>query len=250
MPALYQRSILDVAGMLRRGEVSSVELVKASLARIDELNDVVHAFITVDRDGALTAAQAADAQRSDGLPDSPLHGVPVAVKDNLDTAGLPTTQNSRALADHVPSVDAPAVARLRSAGAVIVGKTNMNEFGWSLPSEADLVPPVRHPWNPSYRSIGSSSGSAAAVAAGMAYAALGTDGGGSTRLPAGQHGLVGLKPTWGAVPRGNAFHKLSVVGVLARTSNDVAAVFDVIANRPVPPTAPEQLSGLRIGVPW
>jgi aspartyl-tRNA(Asn)/glutamyl-tRNA(Gln) amidotransferase subunit A len=250
MADLHERSLLEVAGMLDRGEVTSVELTEASLARIESLDGDLNCFITVDRDGALAAAQRADAERAAGLPDrSPLHGVPVAVKDNLDTAGLRTTQNSRALADHVPTADTPAAARLRAAGAVIVGKTNLNEFGWSLPSEADLVPPVNNPWQPEYRSIGSSSGSAAAVSAGMVYAALGTDGGGSTRLPAGQHGQVGLKPGWGSVPRGRAYHQLSVVGVLARSADDAAAVYDAIADRPVGPLDANPLAGLRLGIP-
>lgn len=250
MADLHEYSLTDVAGMLDRGEVTSAELVEASLARIDALDGLLHCFITVDRDGALAAARSADADRAAGLAGhSPLHGVPVAVKDNLDTAGLRTTQNSHALADHVPSADTPAVARLRAAGAVIVGKTNLNEFGWSLPSEADLTPPVNNPWQPEYRSIGSSSGSAAAVAAGMVYAALGTDGGGSTRLPAGQHGLVGLKPTRGSVPGRRAYHQLSVVGVLARSAADAAAVYEVIADQSDTPLDSKPLAGLQLGIP-
>lgn len=247
-PGLPERDLAEVSRLLRSGELTAVELTSAVLARIGALDGDLHSFITVDAEGALAAARLADAELAAGGCRGPLHGIPVAVKDNLATRGLVTTFNSRALADWVPDADEPAVARLRAAGAVLVGKTNLNEFGWSLPSEADLNPPVRNPWNPRYASIGSSSGSGAAVAAGLVYAALGTDGGGSTRLPAGQHGLVGLKPTRGAVPRTPTLTGLSSVGVLARSAADTAAVYDAIADRPVGALR-EDVAGLRLGVP-
>jgi aspartyl-tRNA(Asn)/glutamyl-tRNA(Gln) amidotransferase subunit A len=249
MPDLHQHSLLEVAAMLRRGDVTAVELTRHALARIETYDSKLHTFITVDADGALRAAERAERQRQAGVDLGPLQGVPIAVKDNLATAGLVTTYNSRAMADATPATDAPADARLRAAGAVIIGKTNLNEFGWSLPSDADLAPPVRNPWQPKFASIGSSSGSAAAVAAGFAYAALGTDGGGSTRLPAGQHAQVGLKPTRGAVAHIARSSDLSVIGVLARCAEDAAAVFDAIATAPTPPAPPSPVDGLRLGIP-
>lgn len=249
MTDMHQYGVRTVAAMLEKGELTSVELVEALLARIAELDGQLHSFVTVDADGALAAAAQADAERSAGAVRGPLHGVPLAVKDNLDTAGLLTTFNSPALADNVPAVDTPAVARLRAAGAIIVGKTNLNEFGWSLPSDGDLNPPVMNPWQPAYQSVGSSSGSGSAVAGGFVPAALGTDGGGSTRLPAGQHGLVGLKPSAGAVPRERGYNSLSVVGVLARSADDAVALYDVIADVPVGPVDPTAARGLRLGVP-
>jgi aspartyl-tRNA(Asn)/glutamyl-tRNA(Gln) amidotransferase subunit A len=246
---LLELSLCDVVGMLDRREATSAEITEATLRRIEAIDGELHSYITVDAGGAVAAATRADSERASGRTRGPLHGVPLAVKDNLSTAGLRTTYNSRAFADHVPTVDTPAVARLRAAGAILIGKTNLNEFGWSLPSDADLAPPVRNPWQPSYQSIGSSSGSGSAVAAGLAYAALGTDGGGSTRLPASQHGLVGLKPTAGAVPREPAYNDLSVVGVLARTVDDAVAVYDAIADRPVGPLGDDALGRLRLGVP-
>lgn len=157
-PGLPERDLAEVSRLLRSGELTAVELTSAVLARIGALDGDLHSFITVDAEGALAAARLADAELAAGGCRGPLHGIPVAVKDNLATRGLVTTFNSRALADWVPDADEPAVARLRAAGAVLVGKTNLNEFGWSLPSEADLNPPVRNPWNPRYASIGSSSG--------------------------------------------------------------------------------------------
>ncbi len=154
-----------------------------------------------------------------------LHGVCIGAKDSIPIAGMRCTYNSPLMRDWQPKRDAEAIRRLRAAGAVMVGKHNLNEFGWSLPTEEDLTPPPRNPWFPEERSVGSTSGGGAAVAAGLALAAIGTDGGGSIRLPAGQHGLFGVKPGHDDVPRqGVGEGSVSEVSVLARTAAGAAAV--------------------------
>jgi aspartyl-tRNA(Asn)/glutamyl-tRNA(Gln) amidotransferase subunit A len=230
--SLLTAGVTAITDALASGAVTAAELTESALGMITAADPGLHAFITVDRGGARTAAAAADHEAGPGRP---LRGLPVAVKDSIPTAGLRTTFNSRAYADWTPDRDAPAVERLRSAGAVVVGKTNLNEFGWSIPSETDLVPPPRNPWNTAHLMVGSSSGSAAAVAAGMVPVALGTDGGGSTRLPASQANLVGLKPGRGVIPGvGAPIEEISTIGVLGRSAEDVLAVFSVLADRPAP----------------
>jgi aspartyl-tRNA(Asn)/glutamyl-tRNA(Gln) amidotransferase subunit A len=233
--ALLAAGISAIGDALARGEVTAVDLTEAALRAIAADDPQLHAFITVDADAARGAAVAADRLAGSGRGRGPLHGVPVAIKDNIPTAGLRTTYNSRAYADWTPAADAPAVRRLRRAGAIVLGKTNLNEFGWSVPSPADLVAPPRNPWNTGHLMVGSSSGSAAAVAAGMVPVALGTDGGGSTRLPASQANLVGLKPGRDAIPGvGSPIDELSAIGILGRSAGDVLTVFSLLADRPVP----------------
>jgi len=220
---------------LEDGEMTAADLTEAALAAIFAADPELHAFITVNTEEARASAAARDQEAGTGQRQGALHGVPVAVKDNIPTAGLRTTCNSRAYADWIPTTDAPAVSRLRQAGAIVVGKTNLNEFGWSVPSPDDLVPPPRNPWNTAHEMVGSSSGSAAAVAAGLTPVALGTDGGGSTRLPASQANLVGLKPGRDAIPGvGTPIDELSAIGILGRSAADVSAVFSVLADRPFP----------------
>jgi aspartyl-tRNA(Asn)/glutamyl-tRNA(Gln) amidotransferase subunit A len=233
--SLLNAGVAAIGDAIANGALTAAELAEAALGAIAADDPVLHAFITADPGGARAAAAAADREARRGRPaqEAALRGLPVAIKDNIPTAGLRTTFNSRAYADWTPAWDAPAVQRLRLAGAVIVGKTNLNEFGWSVPSEADLVPPPRNPWNTAHLMVGSSSGSATAVAAGMVPVALGTDGGGSTRLPASQANLVGLKPGRGVIPgTGEPTEELSVIGVLGRSAEDVWAVFSVLAGRP------------------
>jgi aspartyl-tRNA(Asn)/glutamyl-tRNA(Gln) amidotransferase subunit A len=230
--SLLTAGVAAITEALASGAVTAADLTDAALGVIATDDPGLHAFITVDHQGARAAAAAADAAASRGRP---LHGLPVAIKDNIPTAGLRTTFNSRAYADWTPATDAPAVRRLRSAGAIVIGKTNLNEFGWSLPSEDDLAPPPRNPWNTAHPLVGSSSGSAAAVAAGMVPVALGTDGGGSTRLPASQTNLVGLKPGRGVIPgTGSPLDEISTIGVLGRSAADVMTIFSVIADRVAP----------------
>jgi len=257
-------SIAELAGLYRRRVVGPVEATRLFLDRIDRFDPQLHSFITVAADHALADARTAERRLADG-DDGPLVGVPIAVKDALATRGIRTTGNSRLLEHWVPDHDAAAVARLRAAGAVLVGKTNLNEFGWSLPSPDDLCPPPRNPWSPQYAAIGSSSGSGAAVSAGLVTAALGTDGGGSVRLPAGQMGLVGCKATHALISRVGSLHAgtLSNIGPLARTVEDAAILLNSLAAydaadpdaRPRPQTdythgLGDGIAGVRVGVPW
>ncbi len=257
-------SIEETGRLYRSGDTSPVALTELLLERIARMDPWLHAYITVAADRALTDAGSAQQRLARG-DDGPLVGIPFAIKDSLATQGIRTTANSRLLEHWIPLRDAAVVTRLRRAGAVILGKTNLNEFGWSLPHEDDLCPPPRNPWNPRYAAIGSSSGSGVAVSAGLAIAALGTDGGGSARLPAGQMGLVGIKATHALISRVGSLHKgsLSNVGPLVRTTRDMAIVMNALAGydaedpdaRPHDPSdhladIEGGVKGLRLGVPW
>lgn len=222
-------SVLETAAMIASGSVTPLELVSSQLAHIDRYDADVRSYITVDHAGAMAAASNLTEELSDGRPRSILHGVSFGAKDSIPAAGMRCTYNSPLMRDWVPARDAEAVRLLREAGAVLVGKHNLNEFGWSLPSEDDLAPPPRNPWLPEEYSVGSSSGSAAAVAAGLASFAIGTDGGGSIRLPAGQHSLFGLKPTHDKISRlGVSDGSVSEVGILTKTAEDAAAVLAML----------------------
>ena len=220
-----------LAEALQRRETSSEEVVRACLARIEELNPRLAAFITVGGEAALRAARRADGELARGRSRGPLHGVPFAVKDALWTKGVRTTNGSRLFADFVPEEDATAVARLRAAGAVLLGKLNMMEIGFG----PTLHPPFgtpRNPWNLERTTGGSSSGSASAVAAGLVPLALGADTGGSIRLPAALCGVVGLKPTRGRVSRHGLMGMcppLDSVGPLAASASGCALALAVIA---------------------
>ena len=200
------------------------------LQAIDERDGDVGAFLHVDAEGAMDAARAADGDGEEGA--APLRGMPIAVKDNLCTANLPTTAGSRVLAGYVPPFDATSVAKLRAAGACIVGKTNMDEFGMGSTNEASAFHVVRNPWDPTRVPGGSSGGSAAAVAAGLVPVALGTDTGGSIRQPASFCGVVGFKPTYGLVSRYGLISyasSLDTIGCLARNVADAEAVLLAMA---------------------
>lgn len=261
--ALAFRSVAELRTDLRSRRLRCRDLVDLYLRRIDRLDPYLHAFITVTRQQAVAAADALDRYPA-GTDAGPLAGIPVAVKDSIPTAGIRTTANSRVLEDWVPDRDAAAIEYLRAAGAIIIGKTNLNEFEWSIPSPVDLVPPPRNPWNPAYAAIGSSSGSAVAVAAGLCTAALGTDSGGSVRLPAGQTGLVGLKPTHALISRAGLLHGGSIgdIGLIARTVGDVAILLEALScfDPDDPDSEPhtgsdytavptENARGIRVGVP-
>ena len=222
----------ELARQVRDGDLTAEGIVEQHLAHIHSRDGELHSFITVDDSSALSAAQDIDRRRRRGEAVGALAGVPIGVKDSIPTRGLRTTGNSRLLADWIPQHDAPVVERLRRADAVIIGKTNLNELGWSVPCEEDLTPPPRNPWNTTYRAVGSSSGSGAAVAAGLCPVSIGTDGGGSARLPAGQMGLIGLKPTrdnppYDSVDGGGL---LSNVGLLGTNTADVSLVWNAVAN--------------------
>jgi amidase len=229
---LHDLTALEQAAALRAGEVSSLELTDHYLARIDKLSDSVGAFITVTADLAREQARRLDDEAWHGQWRSPLHGVPVPVKDLNLTAGVRTTFGSTVFADSVPDVDDHVVTLLRDAGTVLLGKTNTPEFGLPCYTENGIAPPARTPWDLDRMAGGSSGGAAAAVAAGLAPVAHGNDGGGSVRIPASCCGLFGLKPSRGRVSGGpikGDVSGLPVEGVLARTVRDAAAVLDVMA---------------------
>jgi aspartyl-tRNA(Asn)/glutamyl-tRNA(Gln) amidotransferase subunit A len=192
-------TIEEFARKLRAREVTALEITNACLRRIDELQPSVNAFIRVMADQARRDAETADRELASGRDRGPLHGVPIAVKDIIDVEGVPTTAASRVREGHVARADAPVITRLRDAGAVIIGKTNLDEFAFGTTSDNSAFGAVRHPLDPARSPGGSSGGSAVAVATGMALAALGTDTGGSIRIPAAACGIVGLKPTLGEV---------------------------------------------------
>jgi aspartyl-tRNA(Asn)/glutamyl-tRNA(Gln) amidotransferase subunit A len=218
--------------LLRSGSISSRELTRACLDRIGRIDGGIHAFLSVDGERALERAAAIDEARGRGEDPGPLAGIPVAVKDIIATKGVATTCGSRILAPYVPVEDATAVERLRGAGAVILGKTNLDEFAMGSSTEHSAAGPTRNPWDAERVPGGSSGGSAAAVAARMVPGALGTDTGGSVRQPAALCGIVGLKPTYGRVSRRGlvAFaSSLDQVGPMARSVEDAALLLEVIA---------------------
>ncbi|MGH7153974.1 MAG: amidase, partial [Acetobacteraceae bacterium] len=222
----------DAARAFAARELSPVELLKALLARIERLDPVLHAFIRLDADAAMRGAQAAEREIMAGRNQGPLHGVPIGIKDIIDIAGLPTTCHSKILLGNVARSDAAVVAKLRGAGAVILGKLSTHEFAIGGPSFDLPFPPARNPWNPDHHPGGSSSGSGAGVAAGLFPVALGSDTGGSVRNPASCCGIVGLKPTYGLVSRRGVFplsYTLDHVGPMARTVADCALLLNVIA---------------------
>jgi aspartyl-tRNA(Asn)/glutamyl-tRNA(Gln) amidotransferase subunit A len=231
--ALADRPAWELRALYRRGDASPTEVVRAVLERIDASEDRLHAYLFLDRDGALRAAAQWDSRAGrDDAP--PLAGVPIAIKDVLCTRGWPTTAGSRILDGYRPPYDATVVTRLRDAGAIILGKTNCDEFAMGSSTENSGFGPTRNPWAHDRVPGGSSGGSAAAVAAGEATLALGTDTGGSIREPAAFCGVVGLKPTYGRVSRYGliAFaSSLDTIGPLARDVRDAALMLQVIAGR-------------------
>jgi aspartyl-tRNA(Asn)/glutamyl-tRNA(Gln) amidotransferase subunit A len=251
---------LALARQIRQKEVSPVEVVDAVLRRIEALQPTVNAFITVTADAAREAARRAEAAVLAGEPLGPLHGVPFSVKDLLWTRGVRTTMGSRLFEHQVPAEDAVPVRRLREAGAVLIGKTTTPEFGHKPFTDSPLFGVTRNPWDLARTAGGSSGGAAAAVASGQGLLALGTDGGGSIRIPAACCGIVGLKPTLGRVPhvhQADLFATTSHIGPMARTAAEAAACFDAIAgfdpgdpySRPEPAEEPARLErrGLRLG---
>ena len=229
---LAWRSLAEVSDLVRMRKVSSVELTRACLSRIERLNPKLNAFITVTAEQALDDARTADGEIGKGKWRGPLHGIPIALKDLIDTADVRTTAGSAVFADRVPREDAEVVRRLRNAGAIMLGKLNMHEFAYGDSSAQSHFGPVRNPWDPTRVTGGSSGGSAAAVAAGLCYAALGSDTGGSIRQPAAYCGLVGLKPTYGLVSTRGVVPlswSLDHVGPMCRSVMDVALTLQPIA---------------------
>jgi len=225
-------SISEAAELLRQKKISPVDLVTACLDRIENLNPVLNAFITVTHEAAMAQARAAEDEIQRGDWRGPLHGIPVGLKDLIDTAGVRTTCGSALFADRVPTEDAEVVRRLKQAGAVLLGKQNLQEFAYGGTSVSSHFGAVHNPWNPKHIAGGSSGGSAAAVAAGMCFAALGTDTGGSVREPAAYCGIVGLKATYGRVSTCGVFPlswSLDHVGPLCRNVRDTALMLEAIA---------------------
>ncbi len=228
---LHELAIVQAGEKLRSGEVSAEDLLDAVLLRASQTEAQLHAYLTLDREGAREAAGQADADFSDGIDKGPLHGIPIALKDNMCTRGVETTAASQILAGYLPPYDATVVTRLREAGAVIVGKTNLDEFAMGSSTENSAYGPSFNPWDIGRIPGGSSGGSAAAVAAGSAFGALGSDTGGSIRQPASLTGIVGLKPTYGTVSRYGliAFaSSLDQIGPLSKTVTDAALTLEAI----------------------
>ncbi len=256
-------TLKQASDLLRAKNVSSMELVQACLKRIEAHNPALNAFLTVTGDQALESAKSAQAEIQLGKWRGPLHGIPIALKDNIDTAGIRTTAASQLLKDRIPAEDAEVVRRLKNAGAVILGKLNMNEFAFGRTSADTYFGTVHNPWNPDRITGGSSSGPAAAVSAGLCFGALGTDTAGSIRMPAAFCSLVGFKPTYGRSSiRGiiPVSWSLDHVGPLCRTVEDAALMLNAIAGydeadvttveMPVPDYAEEMampVSKLRVG---
>jgi aspartyl-tRNA(Asn)/glutamyl-tRNA(Gln) amidotransferase subunit A len=258
-------TLAEAARQLRARKISSVELTRAMLDRIAIYNPKVNVYITVVAEDALAQAAALDAEAKSGKFRGPLHGIPIALKDNIDTAGIRTTAGSEVFDNRFPTEDAFVALRLKNAGTVLLGKTNMHEFALGHTSASTYFKPVRNPWKLDRIPAGSSSGSAAALSAGLCYGALGTDTGGSIRMPSAYCSTVGFKPSYGLVSlRGIVplTYSLDHCGPMARTVEDAALMLNAlaaydeydIASIQAPPmdyaaALKQPVSGLRIGVP-
>ncbi|MGE0183158.1 MAG: amidase [Parvularculaceae bacterium] len=228
---------------------SPVDAVDACFARINRFDGIINAFITLDQDGAREAAARALSEISAGQKRGLLHGVPIAIKDNIDVAGFPRTAASNAYTDYWPAADAEVVRRLKAAGAIILGKLNMHEVAFGATGAVSNVGPARNPWNPDRITGGSSSGAAAAVAAGFCYAAVGTDTGGSIRIPASMCGVFGLKPTYGRISADGVMplsETYDHIGPICRSTSDISIMFDIMAGNSAP-EAGEPVNSLRLG---
>jgi len=255
--SLHDLTIVEAGARLRSGQITAVELLDSVIDRAHKTEAQVHAYLTLDREGARLAAEAADEAMAAGDDKGPLHGIPIAVKDNMCTRGVETTAASQILAGYVPPYDAHVVTRLHEAGAVIVGKTNLDEFAMGSSTENSAYGPSFNPWDISRVPGGSSGGSAVAVAAGSALGALGSDTGGSIRQPASLTGIVGVKPTYGTVSRYGliAFaSSLDQIGPLSKSVTDAALTLQTVwGHDPLDATSysgeyPDLLAGLDAGV--
>jgi aspartyl-tRNA(Asn)/glutamyl-tRNA(Gln) amidotransferase subunit A len=252
-------SAVELAQNIRNKKVSSLEATENFFQRIDQLDSQLHSYLTLCRDQALADARAADAAVQEGTKLGPLHGVPISIKDLETTKGVVTTMGSAIFKDRVPDMDSIVVERIKAAGAVILGKTNTPEFGQSGTTENKLGEPCRNPWNTDRTPGGSSGGAAAALAAGLCTLSMGTDGGGSVRIPASFTGLFGIKPTQGRVPRFGGYGRpsanhFSQSGPITRTVADSALLLQVIAGpdtrdiTSIRETAPDFSANLSSGV--
>ena len=255
---------VEIGRKIREKELTAVEATQAVLDQIDRVEDTVHAYVTVDKEGALKKAAEIQKKIENGELTGPLAGVPVAIKDNMCTEGMLTTCSSKILYNFVPTFTAEAVKRLEDAGAVIIGKTNMDEFAMGSTTETSAYGVTRNPWNPEHVPGGSSGGSCAAVAAGETFYALGSDTGGSIRQPSSFCGVTGIKPTYGTVSRWGLIaygSSLDQIGPVAKDVTDCATILEVIsAHDPKDSTSVERetdftsalvddVKGMRIGIP-
>jgi aspartyl-tRNA(Asn)/glutamyl-tRNA(Gln) amidotransferase subunit A len=261
---LHGLTIARAARALRARELSPLELTDSYLRRIERLNPHLNAYITVCAERAREDARRATDELAAGKARGPLHGIPIALKDLYETAGIRTTAGAKIHADHVPAHDCPVAARLRAAGTILLGKLNTHEYAYGVTTNNPHFGPTRNPWNPEHIPGGSSGGSGAAIAAGLATATTGTDTGGSIRMPASVCGVVGLKPTYGRVSKAGVLplsYLFDHTGPITRTVEDAALVLNAIAGydpsdatsvrTPVPDYTAELgagLRGLRIGV--
>ena len=257
-------TIAEAGALIGKRELSPVELTESRLSRIERLDGKLHSFIRVLREPALTAARAAEAEIMAGNRRGPLHGIPIGLKDIYETKGVPTTGHSKILIDHVPQQDATSVRRLTDAGAIVLGKLATHEFALGGPSFDLPWPPARNPWDTSRFTGGSSSGTGAAVAAGLVLGGTGSDTGGSIRGPAAFCGLAGLKPSYGRISRAGILplaFSLDHAGPMAWTAEDCAIMLQAMAghdardpasaDRPVPDyraALSGDVKGLRIGL--
>lgn len=262
---LCYTSLRSLATLIQRQEVSPVEATQAVLDRVEKFDSQLNSFITLLRDEALTQAHAAEQEIQAGRYRGPLHGIPIAVKDLFYTKGIRTTAGSKILSDFKPAYDATVITKLHDAGAILIGKLNMHEFARGATNASSLIGACTNPWDTLRVPGGSSGGSAAAVAAGLCFGSLGSDTGGSIRIPAALCGIVGLKPTYGRVSRNGVFPlswSLDHVGPMARTVMDAALMLQVIAGHdrhdPTTRTAvvpdysvalTKDIEGARLGIP-
>ena len=262
---ILEYSAVELSAAIREGKVTATDAMEAVLARIEAKEKDINAYVTVDREQALRAAASVQEKIEKGELRGPLAGVPVAIKDNLCTEGMLTTCSSKILENFVPTFTAEAVLNLEKAGAVIIGKTNMDEFAMGSTTETSAYGETRNPWNTGHVPGGSSGGSAAAVAAGECFFALGSDTGGSIRQPASFCGVVGLKPTYGTVSRYGLIaygSSLDQIGPLTKNVTDCATVLELIASHDTKDSTSvkredtdftsallEDVKGMKIGIP-
>jgi len=245
------QTISEAAAQLRAKTLKAVDLVEQSLSAIARFQPSTNAFIRVDADGARAAAIRADRELSSGVDRGPLHGIPLSIKDLIDIAGQPTTAASKVLAGNIARADAPVVTRLREAGAILIGKTNLHEFALGTTSEDSAFGAVHHPSDPARSAGGSSGGSAAAVALGMGLASIGSDTGGSIRIPSSICGTVGLKPGLGEVPTAGVIPlstSFDHVGPLTRSVADAATLWSILSglSQSASPSLDGGIRGLRL----
>jgi aspartyl-tRNA(Asn)/glutamyl-tRNA(Gln) amidotransferase subunit A len=264
MPGAAIPTIAEAAKQIAAKQLSPVELTRACLDRVKALDDRLHAFVLVTEERALAEARQAEAAIMAGGAKGPLHGIPIGLKDIVDTKGIPTTCGSKILQDNIPDSDAACAEKLAAAGTVLIGKTTTHEFADGGPSFDLPKPPARNPWNPEHFTAGSSSGTGAAIAAGLVLGGIGTDTGGSIRGPAALCGIAGIKPTYGLVSRAGvapAAFSLDHIGPMAWTAEDCALMLQALAghdprdpasaDRPVPnytAALGTGIKGLKIGV--